>query len=249
MNSMAYSASTGSARRPVIGISAHTGPVKVAIFDMRATFVAQIFLDRVAAAGGTPVLLPPLVDTEYLTERLDGLLVLAGPDVDPARYGQSRHPLTRPAEASRDAAELALIDAAIEAELPFFGICRGLQLLNTARGGTLHQHLPDLLHHDRHSPGDGIYAPQQVRLEPGSRLAKAMGETAVVSCHHHQAIDRLGAGLTATAWAADGIVEAVEFADHPFAVAVQWHAEQDPDSGPFLALTEAAREHQRVQHS
>jgi putative glutamine amidotransferase len=231
--------------RPVIGISAHTGPARIAIFDMRITFVAQVFLDRVITAGAIPVLLPPLADPRHLTERLDGLLMLAGPDIDPARYGQPRHPMTR-FDSVRDTAELALLDAAVRTGLPFLGICRGLQLLNVLRGGTLHQHLPDLIGHDRHSPGDGVYGSQKVRLAAGSRIAAAMSDTALVSCHHHQAVDRLGDGLTSTAWSEeDGIVEAVELADHPFGVGVEWHAEQDPDDGPFLAMVAAAREHRR----
>ena len=232
---------TPAGRRPVIGVSAHTGPARVAIFDMQISFVAQVFLDRIMAAGGVPVLLPAAPDGEYVPDRLDGLLMLAGPDVDPALYGQPRHPATR-SDSRRDAAELALLGAAVQAGLPFLGICRGMQLLNVLRGGTMHQHLPDLLGHERHSPGDGIYGQQKVRLAAGSRLAEAMADTALVSCHHHQAVDRLGSGLTATAWSDDdGIVEAIELAGHPFGVGVEWHPEQDPDDGPFLALIEAAR--------
>lgn len=234
-------AKNSNTRRPVIGVSAHTGPVRVAIFDMQATFVAQTFLDRIVAAGGLPVLLPPAPDAEAVTERLDGLLMLAGPDIDPVLYGRPRHPMTR-SDARRDAAELALLGAAVRLRLPFLGICRGMQLLNTLRGGTLHQHLPELIGHERHSPGDGIYGPQKVRLAAGSQLAEAMGETALVSCHHHQAVDEVGEGLIATAWSEDdGIVEAIELADYPFGVGVEWHAEQDPDSGPFVSLIEAAR--------
>ncbi|MET7619063.1 gamma-glutamyl-gamma-aminobutyrate hydrolase family protein [Streptomyces sp. NPDC005408] len=231
------------ARRPVIGISAATTTIKVAIFDMEATFTPQQFIDRVAAAGCVPVLLPPLPGVEAAVPGLDGLLLLAGPDVDPASYSAPRHEKTFPIDPRRDAAELALLDAALGSGVPFLGICRGLQLLNVLRGGTLHQHLPDIVGHNSHSPGLRDYGQQPVRLEPGSRIAKILdGERATVPCHHHQVIDRLGEGLTITAWSEnDETVEAVEIADHPFAVAVQWHAEESDDDGPFLALAEAAR--------
>ncbi len=244
MNSFYDSAGApGGSRPPVIGISAATTSIKVAIFDMEATFTPQQFIDRIAAAGGVPVLLPPLPGVENAVQGLDGLLLLAGPDVDPALYSAPRHEKTFPIDPRRDSAELALLETALEAEVPFLGICRGMQLLNVLRGGTLHQHLPDLIGHSDHSPGLREYGPQPVRLEPGSRIAKILdGEKATVPCHHHQVIDRLGEGLTVTSWSEnDGTIEAVEVADHPFAVAVQWHAEESDDDGPFVALVEAAR--------
>lgn len=229
--------------RPVIGITSHSGPVRLGPFDTHATFVPQLFVDRVAAAGATPVLLPPLTGSPDSVPALDGLMLLAGPDLDPALYGARAHPRTARTFPDRDAAELALLAAALDARLPLLGICRGLQLLNVLRGGTLHQHLPEIVGHEGHSSEViSEYKPQEVTLEPGSRLAKILGgESAVVPCHHHQAIDRLGDGLTVTSRAQDGTVEAVEVEDHPFAVAVQWHAEESDDDRPFLALTEAAR--------
>jgi gamma-glutamyl-gamma-aminobutyrate hydrolase PuuD len=117
-----------------------------------------------------------------------------------------------------------------------------MQLLNVLRGGNLHQHLPEITGHDGHFPGPDTYGSQHVRLAPGSTLAKVSGgDSTFVPCHHHQAIDRLGDGLIATAWSDDGIVEAVEVPDHPFAVAVQWHAEESGDDSLFLALVDAAR--------
>jgi putative glutamine amidotransferase len=227
---------------PVIGISAHTGPIRVAVFDMPATFVARVFVDRVAAAGCAPVLLPPLPGTEHVVERLDGLLMLAGPDVDPARYGAARRPQVVRVDPARDEVELALLGAALRTGVPVLGVCRGMQLLNVLHGGTLHQHLPEILGHDRHLPAVDGYGQQPVRVAAGSRLAEILGaERAVVPCHHHQAVDRLGTGLRATAWSEDGVVEAVEVPDHPFAVGAQWHAERSDDDSVFLALAEAAR--------
>jgi putative glutamine amidotransferase len=224
---------------------AHIGPMNLSVYDMPATFVPQSFVDRVAATGCQPVLLPPLPDLEQSIEALDALLLLPGPDVDPALYAAPRHPETR-ANADRDRLELALLDAAITAGLPILGICRGLQLINTLRGGTLHQHLPEIVHHDGHSPGDVVFGAQRAHLEPGSRIRAVLGcDTYIAPCHHHQAIDRLGTGLRVTARADDGVVEAVEVEDHPFAVAVQWHAEKAEDDHLFRGLADAAR---RARH-
>lgn len=230
------------AGRPVIGMCAHVGPMKLSVYDMPATFVPQVFVDKVAAAGCLPVLLPPLPAAGRAIPALDGLLVLPGPDVDPELYGaRDRHPRTR-AHAGRDRVELALLAEAIGAGLPVLGICRGIQLFNTLRGGTLHQHLPEIVHHDGHQPGEEVFGPQHVKPLPGSLLAGISGGAAIdVQCHHHQAIDRIGDGLTATGWAGDGTVEALEVDGHPFALAVQWHPERDEDASLFLALAGAAR--------
>lgn len=213
---------------PVIGISAHTGPVHVAIFDITATFVSSLFVECVAAAGGQPVLLPPLRDIDQVLDRLDGLLVLPGPDIDPALYGAEPHPMSRGINAARDEAELALVAAALDADVPVLGICRGAQLMNVLRGGTLHQHLPDLLGHGRHLPGPDGYGAEPTRIVAGSCLAGVVGADEIaVPCHHHQGIDRLGLGVEAVAWSvADDIVEAVEVTGQQFAVGVQWHAER-----------------------
>ncbi|MEV0660663.1 gamma-glutamyl-gamma-aminobutyrate hydrolase family protein [Actinomadura luteofluorescens] len=235
-----------SARRPVIGICGHSAQVRVAVFDRRVTFVPQEFVDQVDAAGAAPVLLPPLPGIEQAVPRLDGLVLLAGPDVDPARYAAERHPKVVRTDPGRDAAELALLAAALDSGVPVLGVCRGLQLLNILRDGTIHQHLPDVLGHEDHLPEAGAFGSQQVRLQPGSRVAEFLGGTsATVPCRHHQAVDRVGTGLTATAWAPDGTIEALEALDHPFAVGVQWHAEEGPGAGPFLALAEAARARRR----
>jgi putative glutamine amidotransferase len=213
---------------PVIGISAHTGPVHVAVFDITATFAPSQFVDHVTAAGGQPVLLPPVPDIDLVLDRLDGLLVLPGPDIDPALYGAEPHPLSRGINAARDEAELALIAAALDANIPVLGICRGAQLMNVLRGGTLHQHLPDLLGHDRHLPGVDGYGAEPVRIAPSTCLARVVPTDQIaVPCHHHQGIDQLGIGVEPAAWSiADDIVEAVEVSGQQFAVGVQWHAER-----------------------
>ena len=226
---------------PLVGLSAYSGPARWAIWDRTATLLPTVCPDRVARAGGLPVLVPPMPGIEAVVARLDGLVLPGGGDIDPARYGADPHPRTRGITPGRDAAELALLDAAVAAGVPVLGICRGVHLLNVLRGGTLHQYVPDVAGHLGHQPEPGVYGRQQVRLAPGSRIAEIMDiDTALVPCHHHQAVDRLGTGLVATAWADDGTVEAVELADHPFAVAVQWHADQDEDDRLFRAFVAAA---------
>ena len=228
--------------RPVIGISANAEPAQWAGWQEHATLVPHAYVDRVAAAGGVPVVLPPVTGAERAISRLDGLLLSGGGDLDPSLYAAHPHPRTARVDADRDAAELALVQAAFEAGLPVLGICRGLQLLNVVRSGTLLQHLPETVGHDGHAPAPAVYGQRAVRVTPGSRVARILGRDALdVPCHHHQAIGRLGAGLTATARSDDGVIEAVELDGYPFAIAVQWHPEVSEDHSLFLALAEAAR--------
>jgi putative glutamine amidotransferase len=234
---------SGVARSPVIGVCAREAQVTWLKFDLAATLVPQAYVDLLSAAGCMPVLLPLLPGVENLLDRLDGLLLPGGADMDPALYGATAHPQTRGVSKTTDAAELALLERALGTGLPFFGICRGLQVLNVLRGGTLHQYLPDITGDTGHQPQPGSFGAQLLELRPGSHIAGIFGsETAQVSCYHHQAIDQLGDGLVVTARARDGIVEAVEAVDHPFAIAVQWHADQIADERPFLAFAEAARQ-------
>jgi gamma-glutamyl-gamma-aminobutyrate hydrolase PuuD len=196
----------------------------------------------VAAGGGQPVLLPPQPGVTSLLARLDGLVLSGGGDVDPARYGAARDPATDPANQERDDAEIELARQAIATGLPLLGICRGLQVVNVALGGTLHQHLPALVGHDGHSPGANRYGSHKVSVTARSQLAGILGRTeAAVPTHHHQAVGRLADGLVATAWTDDGTIEAAEF-DEPasFMIAVQWHPEAGDDLSLFSALATAA---------
>ncbi|MEV6179080.1 gamma-glutamyl-gamma-aminobutyrate hydrolase family protein [Streptomyces sp. NPDC052016] len=231
------------AGRPVVGICARTAPVTLQGSDMVVSLALQSHVAFLSAAGCTPLLLPLLPGVEHLVGRLDGLLVPGGPDLDPALYGEAAHPVTRPMSPDADRAELALVRAALDAELPVLAICRGMQLLNVLHGGSLHQHLPDVVGHDGHRPRTPSFTLGEHRLElrPGSRIAGVLDEEAPVSaCHHHQAVHRLGTGLTATAWAQDGTVEAVEVTDHPFAIGVQWESGQTADKRLHQALAQAA---------
>jgi putative glutamine amidotransferase len=229
---------------PLIGISCYAQQARWGAWDDQAILLPRRYADRVAQAGGTPVLLPPMSGIEQTLRRLDGLVLSGGGDIDPARYGAARDPESGPASSDRDSAELALCRAALDLGLPLLGICRGLQVINVALGGTLYQHLPDIVGHDGHSPAPARYSSHDVRVTPGSRLARVLGRTELpVPTHHHQAIDELGQGLVATAWTDDGIVEAAEFHDEgaPFMLAVQWHPEVADDLSLFRGLVAAAR--------
>jgi len=236
----------GEAGAPLIGISSYAQQARWGAWDDQAVLLPRRYADKVAQAGGTPVLLPPLAGIEHALPRLDGLVLSGGGDIDPARYGAARDPETGPPGDDRDTAELALCAAALDLGLPLLGICRGLQVINVTLGGTLHQHLPDIVRHNGHSPEPGRYGSHDVRIAAGSRLARVLGRTEVpVPTHHHQAVDKLGQGLTATAWTDDGIIEAAEVADSggraPFMLAVQWHPEVGDDLSLFRALVAAAR--------
>jgi putative glutamine amidotransferase len=242
--------------QPVIGISCYAQQAHWGSWELPAILLPRRYADMVARAGGLPVLLPPMEGVAGLLPRLDGLVLSGGGDLDPALYGAARDEACGPASPARDGAELELCRHALASGLPVLGICRGLQVINVALGGTLHQHLPDLVGHDGHSPEPGGYGTHEVSLAPGSQLAAILGaDSAAVPTHHHQAIDRLGAGLVATAWTDDGVIEAVEFSKatgsgqaagngghawQPFMLAVQWHPEAGDDLSVFSALIAAA---------
>ena len=225
---------------PVVGLTSYVEHARWGPWDMATTLLPHAYTEQVVRSGGQPVLLPPVGDPASVLPRLDALVLTGGSDLNPAAYGAARHERTKGLRDFRDDAELSLVRAALDQGVPFLGICRGLQVLNVALGGTLHQHVPDVVGHKGHSGDAGRYSRLAVTVAPSSRLGKAMGDTAVVSHYHHQAIDRLGAGLTACAWSDDGLIEGVELEDHPFAVAVQWHPEADGDASLFAALVNAA---------
>jgi len=229
-------------RPPLIGLSAYYEEARWAHWHKPAMLLPANYAEQVAAAGGIPVLLPPLPGVAAAVGRLDGLLLTGGGDIDPARYGAQPHPRTGRVSVLRDAAELELLDAAMAAGLPVLGVCRGMQLLNVARGGTLCQHLPD---NAGHTPAPGTFGSHPVRVAAGTRLAGilgANGDGVDVPTAHHQAVDRLGEGLVATAWAEDGVIEAMEpsAAGDPFLLAVQWHPEAGADPRLIKALVAAA---------
>jgi putative glutamine amidotransferase len=255
----AREASTVKPAPPVIGLTSYAELARWAAWESPAALLPMAYAEQIAAAGGVPVLLPPVAGIAAATGRLDGLVLTGGGDMDPAAYRAEPHPRTARVSRPRDGAELELLAAGLAAGLPVLGICRGLQVLNVARGGTLHQHLGDL--HSRngeaggaaHTPPPGTYGSHPIRIAAGSRLAEILGagEHAVPTAHH-QAIDRLGDGLTATAWAADAMIEAAELGavtagQHPFVLAVQWHPEEGDDPRLFQALVAAAAGRSRLR--
>ncbi len=235
----------GAVPAPVIGISAYREQAQWGKWETEAVVLPHRYPARIVEAGGIPVLLPAVPGIGDVVGRLDGLVLSGGGDVDPAGYGAQPHPETTSVRPHRDAAEAELLSAALRCGLPVLGICRGLQVINVAMGGSLHQHLPDVVGHHGHAPAPGSYGAHPVRVRAGSQLARILGRTQVdeVPTHHHQAVQRLGDGLTAVAWSDDGLIEAVEMdaPGCPFTVAVQWHPEAGDDLSLFHALVAAAR--------
>ena len=223
--------------RPLIGVTtsevrlaAQVHPTPQADPPRREMALGLSYLQAIEAAGGLPVVMPPLeLDAvEPLLDRLSGICLSGGPDLDPAAYHERRHPELGPVEPELDRFELELARRADERGLPILAVCRGMQALNVARGGTLHQHLPDrpgtTLDHRQSEPGD--VATHEVKIAPGSELARTMGlRRTRVNSFHHQAVDRLGRGLRAVAWAPDGVIEGIEAPARDFLLGVQWHVE------------------------
>lgn len=233
---------------PIIGITSYLEQAQTGVWDVRASFLPQVYMNAVTEVGGTVVILPPQPITPEsargIISTLDGLILSGGADVDPARYGADPHERTGAPRTDRDEFEAALIDAAIDAELPLLGICRGAQMINVELGGTLLQHLPDLVGDDRYQKGAGIFNQIEVEVDAGSRIAELYGDDRTADAHlyHHQAIGEVGEGLTVTSRTDDGIIEAIELPSLPFGVAVQWHPEENTaDRRLFQGLVDAAR--------
>ncbi|KPI03464.1 peptidase C26 [Actinobacteria bacterium OV450] len=224
--------------RPLIGITTYVEEsTRYGVWDVPASLVPTGYHELVQAAGGAAVLLPPDEpgSAAEVLGRLDGLVVAGGPDVDPVRYGAERHPRTGPPATVRDEWELALIEAALASGKPVLGICRGMQALNVALGGTLIQHI------DGHALAPGVMSWHPVRPVAGTRYAALVPEEAEVPTYHHQAVDRLGRGLIASAHAVDGTVEAIELPGSAhWVLGVQWHPERDKDTRVMSSLIEAA---------
>jgi putative glutamine amidotransferase len=234
--------------RPVIGICTALERAQWTVWDQEAHLLPRQYVDAIQAAGGLALLLPPDAQLERepdeVLDHLDGLILAGGADVDPAVYGADAHPETNGTRTERDTFEVALARRALERDLPFLGICRGMQVMNIALGGTLLQHLPESHgHHDhRRVPGSFDGAEHDVRLAAGSLAARAAGEERhETRSHHHQGVDRIGDGLQVSGWSAlDELPEAVELADRRFALGVQWHPEADPTSRLIASLVAEA---------
>jgi putative glutamine amidotransferase len=229
--------------RPVIGLSCYREVASWRVWDTETDLLQSTYARSVEAAGAVAVLMPPQIHgADAVVSRLDGLIISGGPDVTPARYGAEPHPLAQQPRPDRDAWELALLDAAETAALPTLGICRGMQLMAVRGGGSLLQHVPDVVGHDEHSPGADAFGWVSITTEPGSRVRELVGDRLQVSCHHHQAV-ATHPGYRATARAADGTIEAIEAIEdpeRPYWLAVQWHPEYGDDHGLFRGLVAAA---------
>lgn len=230
---------------PVVGLTTYRQAAAWGVWNTRADLLPTEYAVAVEAAGGVPLLLPPVAlpsAAARVVARIDALVVSGGADVDPGRYGAQPHVRTAGWQPDRDAWELALLTAAGDAGLPVLGICRGMQLMAVHAGGTLDQHTPDLVGHETHSPGGDAYGTVAVETVAGSRLAALVGPHVEVSCHHHQSVAS-HPGFTAVARASDGTVEAMEAPGERWCLAVQWHPETRVEVDLMAGLVEAARAH------
>ncbi len=246
--------------KPLIGLTTYLQRAQTGVWDVQAAFLPEVYFGAIERAGGIPVLLPPQpieggVAAQVMA-RLDGLIITGGLDVEASRYGAEAHEKADPPSRLRDDWDDALLTAAIEGEVPFLAICRGIQVLNVNRGGTLLQHLPEVVGDDRYSGEQGVFAENTVEVEDGSQVASIIGAGAhEVKSYHHQAIDAVGDGLSVAAHSGGGVIQAVELEGVPFGVGVQWHPEQDAvdDARLFESLVGAARtyadQHRREVHA
>jgi putative glutamine amidotransferase len=234
--------------RTVIGICAALERASWGVWDQAAALLPMAYIEAVQRAGALAIMLPPdgAVEREpdELLDLVDGLMLAGGADIDPSTYGQPAHELTIETVPARDRFEVALTRAAIARDIPVLGICRGMQLVNVACGGTLVQHLPDHLGHEEHRRVLGSFegADHDVDLREGSLAALAAGELGhATKSHHHQGVDRLGDGLVVSGFSTlDQLPEAIEIPDRRFVLGVQWHPEADPASAVIGAFVRAA---------
>jgi putative glutamine amidotransferase len=231
----------------VIGLTTYSEPATMLVWRREFAMLHATYVAATERAGGIAVLLPPqAAGADEVLDRVDGLVLTGGADVDPLRYGEAPGERTSAPRVLRDQWETVLARDALDRGLPLLAICRGLQIVNVALGGSLHQHLPDLTGDERHQPGPGVFGTVNVHTEPGTRTAELIGPRTRVRCHHHQALARLAPGLTVTGRADDGTVEAVEVPGQAFALGVQWHPEENgEDTRLFAALVDAGRRYRQ----
>jgi putative glutamine amidotransferase len=230
------------ARRPVIGITTYLTLARFGVWEDDAALIPAAYVRAVEAAGGRALLVPPSMEgIDETLDALDGLLFSGGSDLDPEIYGQEAHAETDGVVPERDRGEIALLQAALERDMPVLAVCRGSQVLNVARGGDLVQHLPDVVGDEKHKHTPGVFADHDVDLVSGTRVQQILGDHAPVKSHHHQGYGQLGAGLREAARADDGTIEALEDPSRRFALGVLWHPEAGEDFALFEALVEEAR--------
>jgi putative glutamine amidotransferase len=229
---------------PLVGITTTLEPARWGDWVREAALLPLAYQRAVERARAVPVLVPPSVraTVPVLVERLDGLIISGGGDLEPSLYGEEPHEETSPPQPQRDRFEFALLRAAIEADLPFLAIGRGMQALNVVREGSLIQHLPDVVGGHAHRPSPGGFGRHPVQISVASTLGKTLGDHAEVASGHHQAVRRLGKGLATVAWADDQVIEAIELQGHRFGIGVQWHPEEADDPRLIEALVTEARD-------
>jgi len=228
--------------RPVVGITTYLTPARFGAWEEEAALIPAAYVNAIEAAGGRPLLVPPSTKgTEETLDRLDGLLFSGGSDLDPELYGQEAHPETNGIVPERDRAEIALLRAALERDMPVLAVCRGSQVLNVALGGDLVQHLPEIVGDEKHKHTPGEFADHDVDLVTGTRVQEILGDHAPVKSHHHQGYGKIGDGLREAARAEDGTIEALEDPSRRFAMGVLWHPEAGEDFALFEALVAEAR--------
>jgi gamma-glutamyl-gamma-aminobutyrate hydrolase PuuD len=228
--------------RPRIALTTYDEHTHWGVWARRADVLPSNYARAVYQAGGCPVLLPtgyPDAAHDAL-QGIDGLVVTGGPDIGAQPPQPHSTSATASVERRRDHWETALPEEAARRDLPTLGICRGMQLMNICLGGTLHQHLPDVVGHEGHQIAPGVFSQHRVQLASPSALARILGQTINVATYHHQAVDKLGRGVAAVGWADDGTIEAIELPDRSFAAGVQWHPEESEDVTLFAALVEHA---------
>lgn len=229
--------------RPIIGVTTYATDAEWGYWRLKAALIPLDYVDAIEAAGGRALLIPPSqAGAKETVAALDAVVFTGGSDINPARYGEAAHAETFGIDDRRDEGELALLREALAAGIPVLGICRGIQLLNVALGGDLHQHLPEVVGHDghKHDP-PGTFLQHDVAIASETKLASILGSRATVCSHHHQGVRELGAGLIVTATAEDGSVEAIELPGSGFVMGVLWHPEAGDDRALFAALVDAAR--------
>lgn len=236
--------------KPTVGITTYQEDASWRGWHRHASLVPTDFVAAVTAAGGVPVLLPPSgagPEAEAVMAGLDGLLLVGGADIDPALYGAEPGPWTGVPAPERDVWESALLRLAVESDRAVLGVCRGMQLMNVLYGGTLLAHLPERVGNDDHQPAEAAFASTRVTLRPDALPGSLLGAAYDLPCFHHQAVDTLGAGVVATGWSPDGVVETLTLAGPSFALGMQGHPEVGPCRPVFEAFVAAAAAHRMAR--
>ena len=229
---------------PIIGITSYALRAAFGVWETETALVPQVYVHAIDRAGGRPLVVPPSLEgIEETLDVLDGIVFSGGEDIEPGHYGAEPHPETTNVNKPRDRAELALLRAALERDMPVLAVCRGSQILNVALGGDLVQHLPDVVGDEKHKHTPGVFADHDVTLKSGSRLSHLLGERAPVKSHHHQGYGKLGSGLEPVAWAEDGTIEGLEEPSKRYTLGVLWHPEESDDIALFEGLVREAREY------